>query len=182
MFKKITIAVLFLMVLSCACNLYAQNTQNAPAPVAPIWTIDFGTDTMSPGVYASKNFCWDIDDHLVLFSTDSSMQISFHLPPGDYSKCKLRITDRASALDIQRGIFAMSAVNPAEDIYYMLMVNVDVNDKDAIYNNNVYWDYDMTHTYDLRGFVKDDANTISVTLDPRSQVRYEIQKIELLMQ
>lgn len=182
MFKKITIAVLFLVVLSGTCNLYAQDTQNAQAPAQPIWTIDFGTDTMSPGVYVSKNFCWDIDDHLVLFSTDSSMKISFHLPPGDYSKCKLRITDRASSQDIQRDIFAMSGITPDDAVYYMLMVCVDINGKQALYNNNVYWDYDMTHTYNLRGFVKDDANTILITVDPRSQVRYEIQKIELLMQ
>lgn len=170
---KKTALILSFLILFTGFSLFAQT------PSSTIWKVDF-SDNAAPQISVSTNFCWDIGSHLVLFSPDSSLKIKFSLPPGDYSKAKIRVMDRASSDEMVRSSLITDALYPDDVEYSPLMTNITVNDKDALYNNIVDWSFDTSHVYNAGRFLKEGDNVIIFTVNQRSIIRYEIQKIELI--
>lgn len=172
MTKKTALILLFL-ILFMGFGLFAQT------PSGVIWKVDF-SDNAAPQINVATNFCWDIGSHLVLFSPDSSLKLKFYLPPGDYSKSKIRVMDRISSEEMIRSSLITDALYPDDVEYSPLMTNITVNDKDALYNNEVNWSFDTSHVYNVGRFLKEGDNVIIFTVNQRSTIRYEIQKIELI--
>lgn len=182
--KNKIFALLLLIIFAAAAGLLAQtinnNAANNAVPSNTIWMVDFSNDAPPPaGIYASTNFCWDIGNRLVFSSVDSFLKITFNLPAGDYSKCKLNIIDRASSLAIERSY--ISSVYPADlNINNAeVMISVDVNGRYAVDNTGIYWLDDRVHSYNGGRFLKEGLNAVTVTINPRSVVRYELKSIEL---
>lgn len=183
-FRIIILLLLFFAAFG-GFNLFADAPANAVAPIntaAPdntVWKVDFSRSAL-PGVGVSTNFCWNIEDHLVFFSTDSRLNLKFSLPPGDYSAYKLKVTDSAGEEFMAAGDLAEGALYPSDVIETKLMVNINVNNKYAAYNVDINWVFDAENIYRAGKFLTPGANVITFTINPRSIIRYELLKVELV--
>lgn len=143
-----------------------------PSHADTLWEADFSTFTPPANVSVFTSYCWDMGNHLVLYSRDSYITMTFNLPEGNYSNYKFLLTDRGTVITM-----AM-AEQYASGIYspYTITVNKSTVAEDV----DVIWLQDKTTTYNIGNYLKPGKNTITLTLNTGSNTRYEIRKIQLL--
>lgn len=146
------------------------------ANAASLWTLDFSTYNPPASVQLVTNYCWDMGNHLVFYSPDSSVAATFNLDGQNFDNYKLNLTDRGSAI-------TMTSISLPGPQYYSAAAyspyTIRVNNSTVADNVNLMWLNDKTTSYNIGKYLVPGKNTITITLSPGSTTRYEIRSIEL---
>ncbi|MFH1454617.1 MAG: hypothetical protein ABIH00_11660 [Armatimonadota bacterium] len=135
-----------------------------------LWSIDFSG--LTDGVSYSTSGCMNTEGHLLFYTRGSSAGFTFNLPPGDLSGYSLRITDRGTVLRMSNASPGIAGIDSPVDI--------TINNIAAVNNIAVDWFNDTAHTYYIGNCLKAGKNTITISLDPYSNTKYELKKVELI--
>jgi len=142
-----------------------------PSSAGTLWQGDFSSFTPPAGGSVTSQYTWDVGDHLVLYSRDSTLTMVFNLPDGNYSNYNLQLTDRGTVINMAMAEqYTAGVYSP-----YTLMVNNFTMAQDV----DVMWLQDKTTTYNVGQYLKPGKNQIILTLNPGTNTRYEIRKLLL---
>lgn len=160
---------LFLFAL---CLIGALAMLILPSFASTLWQVDFASFTPPAGVSVTSQYTWDVGDHLVLYSRDSALTMTFNLPDGNYANYNLQITDRGTVINMAMAEqYASGVYSP-----YTLMINNATMAQDV----DVMWLQDKTTTYNIGQYLKPGKNQITLTLNTGANTRYEIRKLLLI--
>lgn len=137
-----------------------------------LWTVDFANNNPPADVSVVTQYCWDVGNHIVFYSGDSMLTISFNLKDKKYLNYKLKITDRGSNKKLT------TVSNGASGIYSPLTIMV--NNSAAANKIDIYWTDDQTNVYDVGDLIKEGNNVIILDNAQDSTTIYEIRKAELI--
>lgn len=157
--------ILFLLVVAVSFMAHRAKADS-------IWAVDFADNNPPAGVSVIGQYCWDIGEHVVFYSGDSMLTISFNLKDKKYLNYKLKITDRGSNKKLT------TVSNGASGIYSPLTIMV--NNSAAVNKVDIYWTDDQTNVYDIGDLIKEGNNVIILDNAQDSTTRYEIRKVELI--
>ena len=147
-----------------------------------IWKVVCDSE-LPKNVFVKTHFCWTIDEHYELQSTDSFIEIKFFLKDKGKDTFTLKITDRASTFRISVTGLDFPLLTPPDyndGEFANVKMNIFVNEKLTIFNSAIWWNQDDINYYDIGKFLVPGENIILINLNPRSKVRYDIKEIELL--